>query len=200
MIQRRPTKDELLRSFAIPFMETKLHEMHGHRVIKDNSDLLFTSLRSAPARSIVTRKCVFDREARVLRRYLHRRDLFEIKPALVRFASLAGIMRSHYPLTHYSIIVSERRMARGGVPEMWSACIVLRESRPIRKLRLPEVPWQFCAVGPSPIHEPAVKHFARSTAGFVYLIRFSSLSSRSAKLSLIVLQRSFFVYAPFTCR
>jgi hypothetical protein len=45
--------NELLRSLEVRFMETKLDVMHGYRLVKDNADLLFTRLRSAPARSIV---------------------------------------------------------------------------------------------------------------------------------------------------
>lgn len=88
-------------------METKLYVMHRHRRIEDNADLLFTTLSGAPARSVVETKCLFNRETGVLRSYLHSRDLFEIKPAFIRLGCLSVMMRSHYPLSHDSILASE---------------------------------------------------------------------------------------------
>ena len=42
---------------------------------------------------------------------VHGRDLFEIKPAFIRLGSLLGMIGSHYPLPHDSILVSERDVA-----------------------------------------------------------------------------------------
>src|SRR6516162_4178376 len=54
---------------------------------------------------------MFNRAVGIFRRYLHGRDLCEIKPAFVRLASLLRMMGSHYPLPHDSILASERLMS-----------------------------------------------------------------------------------------
>lgn len=84
-------------------METELDAMQRHRFVKDNPDLLFTFLRSLPARPTIRNECIFNGKAGMFRGYLYGGDLFEIEPALVRFAACFGRVRPHDPLSHSPI-------------------------------------------------------------------------------------------------
>src|SRR5262249_47303454 len=80
--------------------------MQRDRAIEDEADLLLTVSRSAPARSDVCAECRFNGKARILRRYLDSRDLFESEPGLIRLtSSLLGMIRYNNPLPHTSIFI-----------------------------------------------------------------------------------------------
>jgi hypothetical protein len=87
-------------------MEPKLNAMQRYRFIKNYPDLLFTFLRSAPPQPAAGTERKFNGKAGIFRRNFDSRDLFEIKPALVRFAVRLARTQPAYPLPHSPILTA----------------------------------------------------------------------------------------------
>ena len=61
---------------------------------------------SAPARPLFRLECKFNWKRWIFRSYLYCPDLFNIKPALVRFSLRLVMARCRYPLAHTSIFAA----------------------------------------------------------------------------------------------